>query len=145
MLSSGSWRRSMRYVGFGLLIFLMFYLDTAEIMALENKMEDLVIDCYRNFHMEYHCIFLRQVSSSHIPLRIASHTEWRWKARKPVLWFHLDIYFFCYKCPVYPVWCSIFMDDMNGRGQVNCVLSGITERLFQSHATQNMTLNKPEK
>lgn len=63
-------------------------------MALENKMEDLVIDCYKNFHMEYHCIFLRQVSSSHIPLRIASHTEWRWKSRKPVLWFHLDIYFF---------------------------------------------------
>lgn len=65
----------MRSIGFCLLIVLIFYLDLAEIMALENKMEDLIVDCYRNFHMEYHCIFLRHVSSCHTPLRIGSHAE----------------------------------------------------------------------
>lgn len=65
----------MRYIKFGLLIFLIFYLDIAEIMALENKMEELIVDCYRNFPMEYHCTFLRHVSSSHTPLRIGSHAK----------------------------------------------------------------------
>lgn len=54
--------------------FICIYIS-AEILALVNLMGDLVVDCNREFHAEYHCMYLRIASLRHMTFTIASHAE----------------------------------------------------------------------
>lgn len=101
-------------------------------------MGDVVSDYSREFHPEYHSIFLRLPSSSHMPFTITSYTEQRWKGKRSIFSFHVDFFFLVpnIQCIHY----SSVMEDLNGRICVNHIKSSIAKRLLQSHLSTKCNL-----
>lgn len=87
--------QNMSYIVFVSVLIYLFFIHQLKSWLLWIKMTDVTSNQSREFQPEYqyHCILLRHLSSSHVRFTIISHTEWRWKGRGLIFFFHVDFFF----------------------------------------------------